>query len=61
MVIIEWNIRLKWVNLIKNVDSKGDQFRPLRVTRITMSISILQGYYLPFTMDRREVDINLNL
>ena len=61
MVIIEWNIRLKWVNLITNVDSKGDQFRPLRVTRITMSISILQGYYLPFTMDRREVDINLNL
>ena len=61
MIIIEWNIRLKWVNLITNVDSKGDQFRPLRMTRITISISILQGYYLPFTMDRREVDINLNL
>ena len=61
MIITEWNIRLKWVDLITNVDSKGDQFRPLRMTRITMSISILQGYYLPFTMDRREVDINLNL
>ena len=61
MIIIEWNIRLKWVNLITNVDSKGDQFRSLRMTRITISISVLQGYYLPFTMDRREVDINLNL